>query len=85
MGPMVVKGNGELKYFAIADDDKKFVWGNATIKGNTIEVFSALVVKHVVVRYAWVDNSEGCNLFNAAGLLAAPFRTASWPGKTLKN
>ena len=30
------------------------------------------------VRYAWADNPE-CNLFNADGLPAVPFRTDDWP------
>ena len=32
----------------------------------------------VAVRYAWADNPE-CNLTNAAGLPAEPFRTDDWP------
>jgi sialate O-acetylesterase len=28
-------------------------------------------------RYAWVNFPDGCNLFNAAGLPAAQFRTDS--------
>jgi len=32
----------------------------------------------VAVRYAWEINPDGCNLFNAAGLPASPFRTDDW-------
>ncbi|OQP61782.1 hypothetical protein A3860_31470 [Niastella vici] len=30
---LMAKGNGELKYFAIAGTDKKFVWAKAAIEG----------------------------------------------------
>lgn len=40
------------------------------------------VAQPVAVRYAWADNPEGCNLYNAAGLPASPFRTDSWKGIT---
>ena len=33
----------------------------------------------VAARYAWDNYPEGCNLVNAAGLPAAPFRTDRWP------
>ena len=34
----------------------------------------------VAVRYAWDNYPEGmgCNLYNAAGLPAAPFRSDKW-------
>ena len=40
-------------------------------------VSSAEVPKPVAVRYAWQDWPE-CNLVNAAGLPASPFRTDEW-------
>jgi len=40
-------------------------------------VSSPKVPQPVAVRYAWADNPEGCNLYNQAGLPAAPFRTDS--------
>ncbi len=42
-------------------------------------VSSAAVSAPVAVRYAWDNYPEGCNLFNGAGLPAAPFRTDRWP------
>ena len=73
-GGLVAKG-GPLKHFAIAGADRKFVWADAKIDGETVVVSSPLVSAPVAVRYAWADNPEGCNLYNAAGLPAVPFRT----------
>lgn len=53
---------------------KKFVWADAKIEGETVVVSSPHVSQPVAVRYAWLDNPEGCNLYNAAGLPASPFR-----------
>ncbi len=70
-----VKGGGELKYFAIAGSDKKFVWAKAKIENNKLIIWSDKVPKPVAVRYAWADNPEGANLYNKEGLPASPFRT----------
>jgi sialate O-acetylesterase len=75
---LMAKGNGELKYFAIAGTDKKFVWAKAAIEGNKIIVWSEQVPDPVAVRYAWADNPEGANLYNKEGLPASSFRTDSW-------
>ncbi|MBN2347991.1 MAG: beta galactosidase jelly roll domain-containing protein [Bacteroidales bacterium] len=72
------KGGGELKNFAIAGADKKFIWAEAKIKNNTIIVWNTSVNKPVAVRYAWADNPDGANLYNKEGLPASPFRTDSW-------
>lgn len=69
------KGGDDLKHFAIAGADKKFVWANAQIKGNKVVVWSEKVAKPVAVRYAWADNPEGANLYNKEGLPASPFTT----------
>jgi sialate O-acetylesterase len=63
--------------FAIAGADKKFVWADARIEGNTIVVSSPQVTEPVAVRYAW-SNNPAANLYNAAGLPASPFRTDNW-------
>ncbi len=73
-GGLVAK-DGPLKQFAIAGDDRKFVWAEAGIEGDTVIVSSPAVPRPVHVRYAWADNPAGANLFNTAGLPAAPFRT----------
>jgi sialate O-acetylesterase len=73
-GGLVARG-GELKYFAIAGPDKKFVWAKAKIEGDKIIVWSDKVKNPIAVRYAWADNPDGANLYNKAGLPASPFRT----------
>lgn len=74
---LMAKG-GELKHFAIAGADRKFVWADAIIKGNKVIVSSREVQNPVAVRYAWADNPDGANLCNKDGLLASPFRTDDW-------
>ena len=65
----------ELKGFAIAGADKKFVWAKAAIvSADTITVWSDDVPQPVVVRYGWAENPE-VNLYNSADLPASPFRT----------
>ncbi len=69
-----------LKRFAIAGEDHHFVWGEAKIDGDAVVVSSPAVPRPVAVRYAWANSPEGCNLTNASGLPAIPFRTDDWPG-----
>jgi sialate O-acetylesterase len=72
---LVVKDGGELKYFAIAGEDNKFVWAKAKIEGNKVIVWNDQIVTPIAVRYAWADNPDGANLYNKEGLPASPFRT----------
>ena len=72
---LVTKGGSELRQFAIAGEDGKFVWANAIIDKNKVVVWSDKVAYPVAVRYAWADNPEGANLYNKEGLPASPFRT----------
>ncbi len=76
-GGLVVKDGDTLKGFAIAGADKKFVWADAKIVGDTVVVSSDGVPHPVAVRYAWADN-PACNLAGKGGLPAAPFRTDDW-------
>jgi sialate O-acetylesterase len=75
---LVSEGGGPLRGFAIAGKDRKFHWAVASIDGNSVVVSSTEVVDPAAVRYAWADSPE-CNLFNAEGLPASPFRTDNWP------
>jgi sialate O-acetylesterase len=65
---------GELKGFAIAGEDKKFVWANAKIDGNTIVVSAEGITNPTSVRYAWGNNPQA-TLYNKEELPASPFRT----------
>ena len=73
--PVVKEPQGKLQKFAIAGDDKKWVWAEAVIDGKTVVVSSPEVPKPVAVRYAFAANPDGCNLYNNEGLPASPFRT----------
>jgi len=68
---------GPLTGFAVAGADRKFMWADAHIDGDTVLVSCAHVPVPVAVRYAWADNPV-CNLYNAAGLPASPFRSDNW-------
>ena len=75
-GGLVAK-DGDLKGFAIAGEDHRWVWANAQIDGNKVVISSPEVKSPKAARYAWAANPE-CNLFNGAGLPASPFRTDQW-------
>jgi len=79
IGSGLMAKDGELKRFAIAGADKKFVDAKAVIKGETVVVSSPEVPDPVAVRYAWAENPTGCNLYNEEGFAASPFRTDNWP------
>lgn len=81
VGSGLVARGGELKGFAIAGADQKFVWAKAAIVGSKVVVSSDQVPLPVAVRYAWADNPD-CNLYNKEGFPASPFRTDDWPGVT---
>jgi sialate O-acetylesterase len=73
----------EPRGFAIAGDDKKFVWANAKVlEDGSIEVWSDQVAAPAAVRYGWADNPV-VNMYNGAGLPLTPFRTDDWPGVTI--
>jgi sialate O-acetylesterase len=75
---LITKDGVELKHFAIAGANKKFVWAKAKIEGNKVIVWNDDISNPVAVRYAWADNPEGANLYNKEGLPASPFRTDEW-------
>jgi len=80
-GGLVAK-DGLLKWFQIAGADGQFVDADATIDGKTVVVKSDKAPAPAAVRYAWSNYPTGCNLYNAAGLPAAPFRTDAWDAMT---
>lgn len=69
--------------FAIAGEDKKFVWADAKIlQDGRIEVSSSKVPDPASVRYGWAQNPV-VNMFDDRGLPLTPFRTDDWPGVTV--
>jgi sialate O-acetylesterase len=83
-GGLIAKGDEQLKGFAVAGSDRKFVWADAKIEGDTVVVSSEEVSEPAAARYAWADNPV-CNLYNREDLPASPFRTDDWPGVTAEN
>ncbi len=73
-GGLVAKG-GQLRGFVVCGPARQFVEAQAAIDGATVIVEAKGVEKPIAARYAWADNPEGCNLYNAEGLPASPFRT----------
>ncbi len=74
-GGLIARGGDELKHFAIAGADKKFVWAKARIEGDKVIVWNDDIASPAAVRYGWADNPENANLYNREGLPASPFRT----------
>lgn len=72
---LAVRDGGELRHFAIAGADGRFVWAQARITGDRVEVWSEAISHPAVVRYGWADNPAGANLINREGLPASPFST----------
>ncbi|MDP7050479.1 MAG: sialate O-acetylesterase [Verrucomicrobiota bacterium] len=70
--------DGKLENFAIAGEDKKWIWANAAIVGDTVVVSSKEVQKPVAVRYGFTMNPGNANLYNKDGIAASPFRTDNW-------
>ena len=59
----------------VAGADGKFVWADAKIDGKTVVVSSDQVKEPKYVRYAYMGYRGDCNLQNAEGLPAYPFRS----------
>ena len=66
-----------LQSFEVAGADRVFHPAQAAIRGDTVVVRSPAVAQPVAVRYAW-HNAPEANLYNGAGLPAAPFRSDDW-------
>lgn len=78
-GGLSLRGDAE-HVFAIAGEDRKFVWAKPVIKGDTIEVSSPEVPRPIAVRFAWSNNPRA-TLHNGAGLPASLFRTDAFDTK----
>lgn len=78
-----IKDGDKLDEFAIAGNDRKWIWADAKIIGkDKIEISSAAVPEPKAVRYAFNSNPRHPNLTNDSGLPASPFRTDNWPDPT---
>ncbi len=75
---LAFKNGDKLQGFMVAGADKKFVWADASIAGDTVVVSSKEVPQPKAVRYAWSGQFPWANLFNQDGLPATPFRTDAW-------
>jgi sialate O-acetylesterase len=73
-GGLKTRDGEAVRGFAISGADGQWHSALARIEGETVVVSSAAVKQPVAVRYAWAANPD-CNLINAAGLPASPFRT----------
>ncbi len=75
---LAFKNGDKLQGFMLAGEDKKFVWADAVIAGDTVVVSSKDVPQPAAVRYGWSQQFNWANLFNQDGLPATPFRTDAW-------
>jgi sialate O-acetylesterase len=73
-GTGLVAKDGALKGFEVAGANGTFVPADAKLDGNSVIVTNATVAAPLHVRYAWADNPD-CNLYNAEGFPASPFRS----------
>lgn len=71
--PPTFEVDGEVQGFALCGADRKWVWAQAAIEGETVRIWSPAIPTPIATRYAW-SNNPTCNLYNKAGLPAAPFR-----------
>ncbi len=62
-----------LKYFQLAGKDRVWHAADAVIEGEEVVVTSKAVAEPVGVRYAYSASPVSANLYNRAGLPAAPF------------
>jgi sialate O-acetylesterase len=72
-GGLVAKG-GALTGFEVCQANNRCAAAEARIDGPTVVVSSGEIAEPASVRYAWA-NDPVCNLYNAEGLPAAPFRS----------
>jgi sialate O-acetylesterase len=74
---LISKGD-RIKSFTLAGSDGIFHEATARIDGSTVLLGNTFVNDPLMIRYAFTDTST-VNLFNRAGLPAAPFRTDTIP------
>jgi sialate O-acetylesterase len=72
---------GGLTGFALSSNGSTWHWAEAVIEGNEVVLTSSEVPAPTAARYAWLSRPTWANLFNGAGLGAAPFATDVTPGE----
>jgi len=72
--PVAEVVGGTLNWFEIAGTNLQYVPASAQIDGQMVLVSAPSVPNPVTARYAWAGCPTNCNLYNRAGLPAAPFR-----------
>ena len=70
--------DGPLKWFQIAGADQKFVDADAKIDGDSVIVSSPESLLRSRFATPGTTTPITANLYNGAGLQAAPFRTDDW-------
>jgi sialate O-acetylesterase len=73
-GGLVARDADTLRYFAIADADKHFVWARALIKNGKVIVWNDTVLNPVAVRYAWADKSGRRKLIQSGRIACFAFQ-----------
>jgi sialate O-acetylesterase len=76
-GNGLIAQENPVQSLELAGADKKFYPAQGRIEGETLLVSSPDVKNPSAVRYAWSNDPEA-NLYNGAGLPAAPFRSDKW-------
>jgi sialate O-acetylesterase len=69
---------GPVATVVMAGLDRVFHPATAEVDGASLRITCPQVLRPAAVRYAWADNPVGCNLINAVGLPASPFRSDAW-------
>lgn len=68
-----------LQGFQVGGADRAFQPAEARIEGDTVVVSSPVIKAPMTVRYAFTNDPQpDANLYNGAGLPAAPFRIDTW-------
>jgi sialate O-acetylesterase len=69
------RDNGPIRWLAIADSRRNFVWAHSRIDGEELELWHPDIPHPAAACYAWAINPEGCNLVNQDDYPASPFHT----------
>jgi sialate O-acetylesterase len=70
---LLINRGGDPEFFSVAGTDRRFYWADAKLEDGKIVLKCSMVPEPAFVRYAWADNPEWANLYNAEGLPASPF------------